>query len=385
MLHVRKVDCQGPVQNRFMKIGNMVKHMQEKCLQLFIPDRNIAIDETTIAFKGRVSFKMYNPQKPTKWGLRVYALANSTTGYVSVFEQYYGSQTTQSLIRPGLPFSSRILIHLCQQLIEAANGGGYHLFTDRFYTGYQLALELSQLKVHLTGTVQKSRKGLPSQAKKKMKLKKHEVVAFTNDNKVMFLAWQDKRQVLMLSTYHDTTTQTVNKTSKIGTTSVEKPTCIIDYTSKMEAVDRADHSCTSYNFSRKTLKWWRKMFFWLLEIAMVNSYILCNIVQSRKGSKKFTHQQYRKALIMQLVGDVRQMERKRGRPSSLDTTERFSNKQHFIGQNLEKPKDCAVCSNRKIKGERSKTSYFCKTCSRKPSLHPVDCFEKYHTIIHYNT
>ena len=89
----------------------------------------------------------------------------------------------------------------------------------------------------------------------------------------------------MLSTYHDATTQTVNRTSKIGTTSVEKPTCIIDYTSKMGAVDRADHLCTSYNFSRKTLKWWRKMFFWLLEIAMVNSYILCNIVQSRKGSK----------------------------------------------------------------------------------------------------
>ena len=116
---------------------------------------------------------------------------------------------------------------------------------------------------------------------------------------------------------------------------------------------------------------------------MVNSYMLCNIVQSRKGSKKFTHQQYRKALIMQLVGDVRRMERKLGRPSSLDTTERLNNKQHFIGQNPEKPKDCAVCSNRKIKGGRSKTSYFCKTCSRKPSLHPVDCFEKYHTMVHY--
>jgi len=49
----------------------------------FQPGLNIAIDESTIAFKGRFSGKMYNPMKPTKWVLRVYVLADSATGYIS--------------------------------------------------------------------------------------------------------------------------------------------------------------------------------------------------------------------------------------------------------------------------------------------------------------
>ena len=43
----------------------------------------------------------------------------------------------------------------------------------------------------------------------------------------------------------------------------------------------ADQLCTSYNFARKSVKWWRKLFFWLLEICIVNSYpIQCRKVSS---------------------------------------------------------------------------------------------------------
>ena len=32
------------------------------------------------------------------------------------------------------------------------------------------------------------------------------------------------------------------------------------YGAYMGAVDRAEHYCTSYSFTRKTLRWWRKFF-----------------------------------------------------------------------------------------------------------------------------
>ena len=150
-------------------------------------------------------------------------------------------------------------------------------------------------------------------------------------------------------------------------------------------MDRADHLCTSYNFTRKTLKLWCKMFFWLLEvlITIVNSYILYNAVRVKKGSKKLEHLMYRKLLINELVGTLRRPNRKCGRPSSKNTAKRLNQKQHFMGQNPGKPKDCAVCSNRS-KGKRKKTMYYCKTCSRKPGPHPADCFEEYHTKSNYN-
>ena len=41
----------------------------------------------------------------------------------------------------------------------------------------------------------------------------------------------------------------------------------------MNGVDIADQYAV-YSFVRKTVKWWRKVVFWLFETAIVNSYLL---------------------------------------------------------------------------------------------------------------
>ena len=41
-----------------------------------------------VGFKGRLSTPM--PQKPTKWGLKAYVLADSTTGYMYNWILYTG-------------------------------------------------------------------------------------------------------------------------------------------------------------------------------------------------------------------------------------------------------------------------------------------------------
>jgi hypothetical protein len=197
--------------------------------------------------------------------------------------------------------------------------------------------------------------------------------------------WQDKRQVLMLSTYHDASVQNVNRRGRGGTTvDIQKPTVIVEYTSRMGAVDRADHLCTSYNFARKSCKWWRKLFFWIIEVSVVNSFILFNASQIQRGQPKCSHLEYRKKLITELVGNVRNISKKAGRPSTRDKEERLNKQQHFPAIFDDgKCKDCAVCSKRKIPGGRKQTAYYCKTCSRHPALHPNNCFEKYHTVVDY--
>lgn len=388
MFHVAPLSVtKGPVR-RASKVGNILTFIRSQCLLNFIPNKHIAIDESTIGFKGRVAFKMYNPQKPTKWGLRVYVLADCDTGYIATFEPYYGRETTQILTRPDLPFTCRIVMHLIEKLLEKSRGSGYHLYTDRYYTGCELACELLKVKVHLTGTVQKNRKGLPAEVKKKMKLKQNEVVAYKSADQIMCLVWQDKRPVLMLSTYHNASTQTIQRRQKTNgvmeEVDIQKPVVIIDYTAKMGAVDRADHLCTSYNFCRKSLKWWRKLFFWLLEVSVVNSYILYNINRDADSEPRVTHLQFRKRLIEQLVGDVRNARKRRGRPSTQDKAERLNQRPHFLGQaDKNHAKDCVVCSNRHRQGERKRTVFYCDTCSRHPGLHPTECFRRYHTLVNY--
>ena len=48
------------------KVRNFIKYLQENCLDLYTPQQNIAVDKSTVGYKGRILFKTYNPQKPTK-------------------------------------------------------------------------------------------------------------------------------------------------------------------------------------------------------------------------------------------------------------------------------------------------------------------------------
>lgn len=48
-------------------------------MENYIPRENLAIDESTVSFKGKINFLTYNPKKLTKWELRVYVLPDSKT------------------------------------------------------------------------------------------------------------------------------------------------------------------------------------------------------------------------------------------------------------------------------------------------------------------
>ena len=65
--------------------------------QYYVPNQAIAVDESVISFKGQVGFKQYLKGKPRPWGIKAFALADSTNGclYVimaetlSSFDQIY--------------------------------------------------------------------------------------------------------------------------------------------------------------------------------------------------------------------------------------------------------------------------------------------------------
>ena len=90
-----------------------------------------------------------------------------------------------------------------------------------------------------------------------------------------------------------------------------KPKVIVEYTKNMGGVETSDHYCASYLFLRKSVKWWRKMFFWMLETAIVNSYIVYKETSERKGKRPQSHLQFRRALLVQFVGGLRNPKNKR--------------------------------------------------------------------------
>lgn len=382
------------------KVRNVAAYLDKKFREYFVPQHEVSVDESMIGFKGRILFKSYNKDKPIKWGIKVFVLSDSTTGYICAIEPYFGKTTTDRLIRPDLGATSRVVLHLVDKLKQTLGDvEGLHVFTDRFYSNLDLAEALLAWKAHTTGTIMLHRKGLPEEvrparpkkdkAKKqtnknlptpKLKLKTGETKIYRKNDEVSLLLWKDKNLVAILSTlFGDNSTQTVRRYKKGGVGElVKKPTAVCEYNKHMGGVDIADQYISSYSFTRKSLKWWRKMFFWLLETAIVNSFILYNTNQERKNVVR--QRRYRKMLIKELVGEVRNV-RKRGRPSSLVEDERLNGKLH-LPYPLEggKTKDCAVCSDRRPGKERKRSKFFCKTCSNNPGLHMGECFEKYHSV-----
>lgn len=60
----------------------------------------------------------------------------------------------------------------------------------------------------------------------------------------------------------------------------------------MEEVDIFDHYISAYAFSIKSLKWRKKVFFWLLETDIVNALLLYNMNQEQRKSNNANLEKY---------------------------------------------------------------------------------------------
>ena len=162
---------------------------------------------------------------------------------------------------------------------------------------------------------------------------------------------------------------------------VKKPLAVDCYNHSMNGVDRNDQHCVYYSFVHKTLKWWRKLFLYLLECSTVNSYILYRDACCAEGKRPLTALDFRCSVIEDLVQEHLQQSASHpsvGRRRIGPTPTRLNKRLHLLEERATY-RNCVVCSG----GIRHTTHYFCKTCPDQPTLHPVPCFQRYHTLQHY--
>jgi hypothetical protein len=106
----------------------------------------------------------------------------------------------------------------------------------------------------------------------------------------------------------------------------------------VSGVHTADQHCATYCSLRRTLKWWRKLFFWGLEVSIINAYILYVESCKNSNSNPMSHIKFRGELVMALVGDFRQGggASTRGRTSTSDNQQRVTGMLHVIIPHPEK-------------------------------------------------
>ena len=80
----------SPDYDKIYKIRLFLDQLIESFQSVYVPNREIAVDESIIGYKGRLSWIQYMPKKPTKWGIKAWVLAESGSGYVWNFKLYTG-------------------------------------------------------------------------------------------------------------------------------------------------------------------------------------------------------------------------------------------------------------------------------------------------------
>jgi len=111
-----------------------------------------------------------------------------------------------------------------------------------------------------------NRKNIPKEVKDK-KLEKVEIIA-RHLGPVTVLKWRDKRNVTMVSAYHNADTQKVCNKGK----ETEKPLCMIDNNHNIGGVDLKDQLLHIYMVERKKMtKRYLKLFKRLLNSTVLNS------------------------------------------------------------------------------------------------------------------
>nr|CAH7722402.1 unnamed protein product [Callosobruchus chinensis] len=300
---------------------------------------------SVLKMTGSTRFK-YIKGKRHKFGIKLFKIC-LPGGYTNKIKIYCGKEKVN-----GQPVAER----------------GRTLITDNWYTSVNLAETLQTRSTHLIGTLRKNRKNLPKDVVE-AKLKKGEIVAKQNKKNVVVMKWQDKRDVLFLSTKHKD--DMIEVTHREGPK--RKPAAIIEYNNAKSFI-RGQLTLAHY---ASPSKWYRKVAFELITgTSVVNALIIFNKINQTKISVT----KFKETVCMQLLQSSNP-------PLPIQVQQK-----HELTQNaLNKRGRCTICykRNSELHGRdyavknTKRIIYVCNGCEGNPFI-CLDCFFVNHVFMKRN-
>lgn len=358
--------------DKLYKVRPLITHFEKKFQEEYSNSSVQSIDEIMVKFKGRSTMKQYMPGKPVKRGYKIWARSDASSGYLYQFEIYTGKKD-DGAISEGLGY--RVVTNLTNDLHPTSP---LLVVFDNFFTSVPLMETLLSKNIYAIGTIRTDRKFLPEPMKKKRNYQKNESLMLACRD-IVAVQWRDTKVVTLLSTAHNMNEMTeVNRTQKDGSKKkVACPKAIADYTRSMGGVDKFNHLKSSYSSSRRSKKWWHRLFYFLLDASLVNSYIL--YVDNHNVARN-SHLEIRLRIARGLIGGFCSKKRKlqsswvaRKKENRIPQEIRTTNVGTHMPEKGETYRRCKHCST---KTNQKRTKVLCSTCN--VPLCAAPCFMLFH-------
>lgn len=250
--------------DKFCHIRDIFEMFVQNSKNCYTPGEYLTLDEMLFKFRGRCSFRMYIPSKPARYGIKVFALADARTCYVTNLEVYLGAN-------PGPYEVSNSAADVVKRMCTPIYNTGRNVTMDNWFTSLDIVLYmLENHRVTIVGTIRKNKREIPSQF---LDIKPRKICSsmFGFQKNVTLVSYVPKKSkvVLAMSSMHFD--------DKIDPATGEKfkPDIITYYNVTKCGVDLADQKMAAYNVSRSTRRWPMVIFYNLLNIAGINAHVIC--------------------------------------------------------------------------------------------------------------
>lgn len=267
------------------------------------------------------------------------------------------------------------------KLLEAANIERESLVVmDNFFSSCSLFENLIHRGTFACGTVKANSKGLPNFMRKNKKNEKSMArgeFQFGVKSKTAAVKWMDRKAVCFLSTVHSPRkTSTVLRRQRNGSRiEIGCPEVVKVYNETMGGVDKFDQHRECYAIGRRSVKWWHRIFYYLVDLAIVNSYLMWKV--NKPDPSQCSQLGFRIELARQLIAGF-SSRKSIGRPPNFVSPIPNSVRMADVGSHMPEKHDnwrrCKYCS--KGRQSQQRTRFTCSFCKVPLCISP--CFQKFH-------
>jgi hypothetical protein len=329
----------------------------------FQPTRDLCIDESIVAFKGRAAIKIFDPSKPHRFGYKVYGVA--CDGYMMNMVLYQGASEQKE--------SEGKMHSLVTELMKPFHNNSHILYIDNYFTSLKLLDSLASVGIATCGSVRLNRvsKSLVQQISdtRLKKMTRGESLFFHNKNRAV-IVWKDSKYIKLLCNHLVSPTEltsVVRWSDENKRIKIPCPVAVKDYFHHARYIDRVNQLHYSYPTGRKAKKAWPRLVWWLIDICIVNAYKLWAIDRHCPTQLDFRSQ------LMHELAAALLLEKKVSRETEAQVSHIPLAKYHYP-RLTHKLRDCKHCSSKSA--NRVKSAYICAACNVHLCVDP--CFGAHH-------